>query len=174
MRHLRKKVSLTAKTLDQVYQVLLELNSPVSIFIFDEIQNIQGWELFINRLQRNKINILITGSNGNLLSHELATHLTGRHLSLELFPFSCREFFRFHGLSKELLEAPSTEEKAKIYLLTEKYFKHGGFPEVIRGEASGSYLREIFNSIISRDILQRYSLKSSKALTELAIYLGEI
>lgn len=164
-------LSLTAKALDQVYQALLELNSPISIFIFDEIQNIQGWELFVNRLQRKKINILITGSNGNFLSHELATHLTGRHLSLELFPFSCREFFRLHGLSKELLEAPSTEEKAKVYRLTEKYFKNGGFPEVVRGEASGSYLRELFNSIISRDILQRYSLKSSKALTELAIYL---
>lgn len=164
-------LSLKAKDLNQVYQVLLEINSPISVFIFDEIQNVHGWELFINRLQRKKLNILITGSNGKLLSHELATHLTGRHRSLELFPFSCREFFRFHRLSNEVLKTPSTEEKAKIYLLTEEYLRKGGFPEVLLGETSGSYLRELFNKIISRDILQRYSLKSSKALTELAIYL---
>lgn len=163
--------TLTTKDLNSVYQVLLELNSNPDVFIFDEIQNIAGWELFLNRLQRKKINIIITGSNGKLLSKDLATHLTGRHLSMELFPLSCKEYFHLNKLSDKTLNTPSTEERALIYKLTTEYIKSGGFPEVALGEPAGFYLRELFNKIIGRDILQRYSVKSTKSLHELAIYL---
>jgi len=162
---------LAAQDLNSIYQVLLELNSNPDVFIFDEIQNIEGWELFLNRLQRKKLNIIITGSNGKLLSKDLATHLTGRHLSMELFPLSCSEYFNFHKIKDNILINPSTEEKALIYKLASDYLRSGGFPEVVLGEPAGLYLRELFNKIIGRDILQRFSIKSIKSLTELAIYL---
>lgn len=60
--------------------------------LLDEIQNLSRWEMFANRLQRQGFRLLITGSNANLLSSELATHLTGRHTSLVMFPFSFGEY----------------------------------------------------------------------------------
>ena len=69
---------------------------------FDEIQNLPQWELFINRLKRLGFNLFITGSNAKLLSRELATHLTGRHLALEIYPFSFREYLRVRGVDINL------------------------------------------------------------------------
>lgn len=85
-------LDLTAKHLNDVLETFLELDPKVKTYVFDEIQNVPGWELFLNRLKRRDLELLVTGSNGKLLSKELATHLTGRHYSCELFPFSFREY----------------------------------------------------------------------------------
>ncbi|HEY8269522.1 MAG TPA: AAA family ATPase, partial [Pseudobdellovibrionaceae bacterium] len=100
-------IRLTTKDLQTVYEVMTQLNPQAQFYIFDEIQNIDSWELFINRLKRKGLNIIVTGSNGQLLSKELATHLTGRHLSLELMPFSFYEFLGYKNASIELNEASS-------------------------------------------------------------------
>jgi predicted AAA+ superfamily ATPase len=72
--------------------------------LFDEIQNLPRWEFFVNRLQRQGLRLLITGSNANLLSSELATHLTGRHTSIVLFPFSFAEYLKTSGGEKTEIE----------------------------------------------------------------------
>ncbi len=161
--------SLTSDDLNLVYETLLEIQPNAKFFIFDEIQNIAHWELFANRLHRKKLNLLITGSNGSLLSRELATHLTGRHLSLELMPLSFSEYLHFRSIP--LSEGVTTEERAFLKNLVQGYFDQGGFPEIVLGEPQGPYLRELFDKIISRDIVQRHRLRGSQTLKEMALYL---
>src|SRR3989338_6659437 len=101
------------------------------ILFLDEIQNLKKWELFVNRLQRQGFNIIVSGSNANLLSQELATHLTGRHLTLELFPFSFNEFIRYHGFEIKNVDLLSTKERGFLKKRFEEYALTGGFPEVV-------------------------------------------
>src|SRR3989338_62978 len=80
-------------------------DKPRTLFL-DEVQNLKKWELFVNRLQRRGFNLVVSGSNANILSKEMATHLTGRHLSLSVFPLSFCEFLGASGES-ELTDAES-------------------------------------------------------------------
>ncbi len=126
-------------------------------YLFDEIQNVERWELFIRSLLDHKKKVVITGSNASLLSRELGTRLTGRHLRYELLPFSYEEFLKFR------------KKKASIESFKE-YLKNGGFPEYLK-EKKVEILHELLNDIVSRDIAVRYGLRNTKVLKELAIYL---
>lgn len=162
-------IAINASQLNDLYQTLLQIKPMAQYFIFDELQNIEHWELFVNRLHRKGLNVIVTGSNGKLLAKELASHLTGRHLSLELFPFSFREFLL---LNKANLSDPqTTEAQARLQHYLETYFELGGFPEVLKGESPGLYLRELFDKIIARDIVERFQIRNIKILKELAMYL---
>ena len=139
--------------------------------LFDEIQNLPGWELFINRLQRQGYNITLTGSNARLLSGELATSLTGRHVPIEILPFSFKEI-----LAAEKFEEPgkhlSPETKGQILGLLERYLINGGFPEVVvkKLEPKG-YLDTLMDSLILKDIVKRYSVRLSSQIYDLHGYL---
>ena len=126
-------------------------------YYFDEIQNISGWEIFIRGLLDRKKKVLITGSNASLLSKELGTRLTGRHINIELFPFSFREFLELK------------KKKASV-INFEGYLKEGGFPEYLTLKKS-ELLQEILLDILARDIANRYKIKNVKALKEMAIFL---
>lgn len=127
------------------------------IYFFDEIQNVGSWEKFVRFLVDCKKTIVITGSNASLLSGELGTRLTGRHISYELFPFSYLEFLRFY------------KQKASIKSY-ETYLFDGGFPEFLENK-DDEYLNEILSSVVMRDIAVRYGIKNSSLLRKLAIYL---
>lgn len=158
---------LKTEQLNDVLMAFYELYGDIDCLIFDEIQNISRWELFINRLRRTK-KVIITGSNSNLLSGELATHLTGRYLDITLYPFSFREFLDFHQFQQA--SAYTTKEKALILKLLNQYFEFGGFPEIKKfGKA---ILPRIYNDIIIKDILLRHKLKKSNELKDLARYLA--
>ncbi|MBU0591043.1 ATP-binding protein [Candidatus Micrarchaeota archaeon] len=126
-------------------------------YFFDEIQNIHKWELFVRTMLDKNKHFMITGSNASLLSKELGTRLTGRHLNHELFPFSYREFLLF------------TSKKAGTDSFGE-YLENGGFPEYLLYKKS-SILQELFNDIIMRDIIVRYKLRSTKEIKDIALYL---
>jgi uncharacterized protein len=158
------------KDLDMILQSIYELYDKPEFIFFDEIQNIKGWELFVNRLKRLNFNLIITGSNAKLLSSELATHLTGRHLTLELLPFSFREYLGFHEFDYNKNNF-STREIAVIKKFLNKYIEFGGFPEVVQGENPNKYLSSLFSTILSKDILARKNLKYSKSLKDTAFYL---
>ena len=79
---------------EDIIKALIELYGDFRIIFFDEIQNLKNWEIFVNRLYREGFDLYITGSNAKLLSKELATHLTGRAISIELLPFSFGEFLK--------------------------------------------------------------------------------
>ncbi|MBS4032928.1 MAG: ATP-binding protein [Ignavibacterium sp.] len=127
------------------------------LFFFDEIQNVDGWERYIRTLLDKRKTVIITGSNASLLSRELGTRLTGRHRSIEIYPFSFNEFLSL--------------KKAKPYIkLFDNYFTSGGFP-LFLNEPDEAVLQELFNDIIARDITVKYSLRNSKLVKELALNL---
>ena len=130
---------------------------PSEFYLLDEIQNVKGWEIFVrSRLDRHK-HLFITGSNASMLSKELGTRLTGRHINVELFPFSFGEALLFR---KEIASPDSFEW----------YFKQGGFPDFIK-YGRPEILRELFTDILQRDIISRHKIRETKALHELALYL---
>ncbi len=164
-------INVTSGDLNDFLQVTKELEPDCNLLLLDEIQNVEGWELFANRIKREGYNVIITGSNAKLLSSELATHLTGRHIPIELFPFSFKEYLVYEKCSIEKeLDLYSTNDRAQITNALEKYVKAGGFPESYKFEAKGEYLRNLFDKIITRDIVQRYNIKYVKALKEIALY----
>lgn len=141
----------------KLQEVLLEIYGDTNIFFFDEIQNVNKWEIFVRQLLDHKKRVIITGSNASLLSKELGTRLTGRHLRKEIFPFSYDEFLRF---TKKKINEDSFKE----------YLYLGGFPEYLKFR-NEDILQELLNNIIYRDIVVRHHLKDSKIIKDLAIYL---
>ena len=161
---------LKKEDLNLVLKAFYELFGKPRYLFLDEVQNIEGWELFVNRLKRSGFNLIVTGSNARLLSRELATHLTGRHFALEVFPFSFREYLAYFGIGHR--DAPVTTEKAaRLKRELERYISLGGFPEAYREPEPKRYLSSLYSSIITRDILLRHGVKYIKALRELSHYL---
>jgi predicted AAA+ superfamily ATPase len=126
-------------------------------YFFDEIQNIASWEIFVRQLHERGEKVHITGSNASLLSKELGTRLTGRHLRHELFPFSFQEFLVFKKLKYTVAAF-------------EKYMELGGFPEYLR-DPNPEVLQTLLRDIVLRDIAIRYGIKNSKILMDLTLYL---
>jgi predicted AAA+ superfamily ATPase len=164
-------IGTKASDLNDFLEALMEINPGVKNIILDEIQNVHGWELFANRLKRAGYNLVITGSNAKLLSRELATHLTGRHASFELYPFSFGEFLARKDLKFSTAELYLTKNRAAVKKNLEEYMKQGGFPELFSVVNKKQYLRDLFDKIISRDIMPRHKVKFSKDLKEMAVYL---
>ena len=120
---------IKTKDLNVILKAFYELYGDIDNLILDEIQNVKGWELFANRLRRTK-KVIITGSNSQMLSGELATHLTGRHIDFVLFPFSFKEFCIYKELDvQKIAKAYDTESLAKIENLLFEYIEKGGLPE---------------------------------------------
>lgn len=132
-------------------------NKKYEILFFDEIQVVTGWELYIRQKLDEGFRVAVTGSNASLLSRELGTKLTGRHINKELFPFSYREFLQFKSL----------EANEKSF---RKYTDAGGFPEFLKTN-NPDVLSELFENILNRDIIVRYGIRDAKLLRNLAVYL---
>jgi len=129
----------------------------IKVLFFDEIQIIRGWERYINQLLREEYKVFITGSNASMLSKELGTHLTGRHLSMELFPFSYPEFIRFKG--------KTTGDSAVM-----DYLKTGGIPEYVK-TGIPAILNTLADDILIRDIAVRHALRDVVSLRQLTGFL---
>ena len=151
------------KDYDEIISMINSLYDHPKYILFDEIQNLEKWELFVNRIQRQGHNLVITGSNSNLLSRELSTHLTGRHSLTSIFPFSFKEFLKLEN--KELTKS---EIKEKLFY----YANYGGYPEpIVKKMDSKEYLSTLFSSIIYKDIIKRFKIRSPQAIEDLAVYL---
>ena len=154
---------IEVKDYDEIINALNSLYKNPKHILFDEIQNLEKWELFVNRLQRQGYNLIITGSNSKLLSHELATHLTGRHFLMNLFPFSFKEFIETG--EKELTQNEIREKLA--YYLT-----YGGYPEpLVKKLDYREYLSTLFNSILYKDIVKRFKIRFIQGMEDLSSYL---
>ena len=134
---------------------------------FDEIQNVEGWEHFIRRIFDEGYKIFITGSNAKLLSSELATHLTGRYIKIELFPFSFVELLSYHKINYSKL---SSSTRAEIMALFDYYLLNGGFPEMIKYN-DDEFLMRVYEDILYKDLIVRYKIKNIKQFKNLAQYL---
>ncbi|MEI6436411.1 MAG: ATP-binding protein [Bacteroidota bacterium] len=133
------------------------LGNEVEAYFFDEIQNVPYWEVFVRQLHDQFAKVYITGSNAALLSKEMGTRLTGRHLRHELFPFSYGEFIRY----KQAIPSVNT-----LY----QYILYGGFPEFLETE-NPDVLQNFFKDIVLRDIAIRYSIRNTRLLMDLSLYL---
>ncbi len=152
-----------AKDYNEIINAINSLYNNPKYLLLDEIQNLDKWELFANRLQRQGYNLVITGSNSNLLSKELATHLTGRYSLINIFPFSFKEYLNIE--EKELTES---EIKEKFF----NYLTYGGYPEPLLKKAEyKDYLSTLFGSIIYKDIVKRFRIRYVQAIEDLAVYL---
>ncbi|MDD5675395.1 MAG: ATP-binding protein, partial [Chitinivibrionales bacterium] len=133
--------------------------------LLDEIQNVDRWELLINRLQRQGRRLVVTGSNAHLLSSEFATHLTGRHIPLMLFPFSFNEY-----ASVAIKKQPATQPEYQQHLYN--YLRDGGYPEpLIKNIDRKTYLSTLLESIIYKDIVKRFKIRSVDGIEDLTRYL---
>jgi len=160
---------LETKDLDNVLQTLYKIYGKFEYLFLDEIQNIDGWPLFVNRLLRQRIHIIITGSNAKLLSTELATHLTGRHHKIELFPFSFKDWCSIKEVDYTRL---TTKNKGLLSKAYEEYFRQGGFPELISGDENPKeYISTLIDNIISQDIKKRYKIRNVDALKRLTHHI---
>ena len=147
-------------------ELFIELYGEKNIYYFDEIQNIPMWERFIRRLHDERKKVFITGSNASMLSKELGTHLTGRYLMLQIYPFSFREFMKLKKFELDEKEVLLTTSRAKIKRNFAEYFINGGFPEYLK-ELNIDYLKTLYQNIIYRDILVRYKISNEKIFKEL-------
>ncbi|MDO8805710.1 MAG: ATP-binding protein [Elusimicrobiota bacterium] len=156
--------------LNNLLEILAQINPGMGYILLDEIQNVTGWELFVNRIHRKGYNVVVTGSNSKLLGRELATHLVGRYLKIELSPFSFREYLDYQGIIPEEADFFITERKAALKRHFEAYLSGGGLPGTFGLVAWKSYLRELFDKIITRDIVDRYGVRNVSDLKEIGLY----
>jgi len=163
---------LIKTNLDNLLSAVKEVYGDVKLLFLDEIQNVEGWELWVNSLQRKGYNLIITGSNAKLLSKELATYLTGRYLEFEVFPFSFREFLKAENF--EFKDLYDKEKEGKIKNLLKRYLEIGGFPEYILKNLEKDYLDTLFRAILYIDVVKRWNVKYSTKLEDLARYLISI
>jgi hypothetical protein len=170
-------VELDTETLQQVYEVYLEfLNPREKPYLFlDEIQEVKDWEKWVRTIHElDKAKIIISASNAKLLSRELSTLLTGRHLDLVIFPLSFKEFLKFKNvdLSRRL---EILNKEIEIKRLLREYIEFGSFPEVVLGGEKRQILLNYFEDLLNKDIVRRFKIRKSKELVSLAkFYLGNI
>lgn len=154
--------------LDKLYNIHLELYDREPVLFFDEIQNISGWEKFINRMFEKNIKIFVTGSNAKLLSSEISTSLTGRNKVIELSPFSFKEFLVLSGNKYDLKKLDSMT-KNRIKKDFDFYLQKGGFPLVDK-EDDLELINFYFQDILYRDIIARFKLTQTEEIKQIGLY----
>lgn len=159
---------LQAEQLNDILEILYKIYGNFNCLFLDEIQNVEGWHLFVNRMLRMKMHVVITGSNAKLLSGELATHLTGRSKEIPLYPFSFREYCTMKNVDMEL---KTTKAEAFRRAAFDEYMQQGGFPELLVNNDHKSYVKNLVDNILTHDIEQRYKIQYKAAFKALAQHL---
>ena len=150
-----------------VMQMLDYVYPGYDYLLFDEIQNLPDWDLWINKLYRRGKNLIITGSNAKMLSSEMATVLTGCYLQIEMLPFSLEETMRWKNVNPQL-----EEQSAQAIMIADDYMRNGGYPETIQSRnITKSYLSTLFDSILLKDVAKRHRVRNTTDLYNLATYL---
>ena len=163
--------ALTADDLNDVLEVLYKIYGDFKHLFIDEIQNITEWYLFVNRLLRRGMHIVLTGSNAKLLSGELATHLTGRHHNITLYPFSFSEYCDAKGVD---VSSQSTLAIGARRAAFDEYMHRGGFPELLFIKSEKDYITALVNNILQRDIEHRFHVVYTSAFEQMAHHLLNI
>ena len=149
---------------DDLLSTLYRLNGDFNYLFLDEIQNVNQWQLFVNRMLRQGMHLIITGSNANLLSSDLTTHLAGRYNEIELFPFSFSEYCVAKKIDRS---GYTTKDKALLQKALDDYLQQGGFPEIVEGLAPRHYAANLIATIVKKDVTLRYKVKYTDVLWKL-------
>jgi hypothetical protein len=160
---------LKAEDLNTVLEAFYSLYGiALERIILDEIQDVDGWELFANRLRRTK-RVIITGSSSKLLSGELATKLTGRHVDVNLLPFSFSEFMTANGMHLGPQDMHSTAKVSQIKKYLSEYTHIGGFPEA--STIGKRITASIYGDVVDNDIIGRHNVRYAATLREIVKFL---
>ncbi len=164
--------SLDTKLMTQIFDVYKEFLSPTGTpYVFlDEVQEVEGWEKWVRMMHElKKAKIVVSGSNAHLLSRELGTLLTGRHLDLTVFPLSFQEFLAFNKMGVRVpLDVAGRE--AEINGLMRKYIESGSFPEVVLSDKKREILLNYFEDLLTKDLLKRFRVRKPQVMKSLIKY----
>lgn len=162
-------MSLTVDDLNTLLLCLYQLyGTNIQYILLDEIQNVDGWHLFVNRLLRQGQHVFVTGSNAKLLSSELATHLTGRYNEIRLYPLSFAEYCAFHQVDLQDITTKAEAARKSAFL---EYLQYGGFPELQNINNKRAYIQSLLDSIILKDIAGRFKIRHAEVLRTIANHL---
>jgi predicted AAA+ superfamily ATPase len=160
---------MQVKDLNTVLSCVYQLyGTDISYLVLDEIQDVDGWYLFVNRLMRTSLHIFITGSNAKLLSGELATHLTGRYNEIHLYPFSFSEYCQYHQIDTQSITTKADADRKRAFM---DYIHDGGFPEMQGLRNKRAYVQSLIEAILRKDIQKRFKIRNIEALRKLAHHL---
>ncbi len=159
-----------AGIIDNYFRLFLPDFNKKMVLLFDEIQHVPEWHRWINRLfEEKRFKIFITGSNASLLKQEIGRMLTGRSVSIEIFPLSFREYLYYFKNVPLITEKDfyDAQKRAVIFNALDSYLQVGGFPEYLK-TGNTQILQDYFKDIIQKDIIYRYSIRYKKELKEIA------
>lgn len=164
-------ITFTVEHFQMLQEVFIELFGVQTTYYFDEIQNIPDWERFIRRLYNANNKIYIIGSNATLFSEELGTRLTGRYITVGIYPYSFYEFIHHHQPALINFKQLGTTQIGQIKNWFNQYCQLGGIPEYVKYQQR-DYLHSLYESLIYRDIIARYNISNVRSLKELVFYLA--
>lgn len=148
-----------------IYQIY---GTDIKYIFLDEVQDVDGWHLFVNRLLRTNLHVVVTGSNAKLLSGELATHLTGRYNEIHLFPFSFREYCEYHNIDTNGVTTKTEATTKRAFM---EYITMGGFPELQNIRNKRGYVQSLLEAIVTKDIRLRFKIRNVDVLRKTANHL---
>ena len=160
---------MTIEDLNTVLSCVYQLyGTDIPYLVLDEIQDVDGWYLFVNRLLRTHLHIFVTGSNAKLLSGELATHLTGRYNEIHLYPFSFSEYCQYHRIDTHSITTKADADRKRAFM---DYIHDGGFPEMQGLRNKRAYVQSLIEAILRKDIQKRFKIRNIESLRKLAHHL---
>ena len=165
-------LEVTHRELHLILESYYELFDMQPVIFLDEIQNVQHWQKFVRRLADNRLRVYVTGSNADMLSHEIATTLGGRFMIKEILPLSFKEFLNFQRISYSGKHKFS-EDRFTVIRAYDDYLKFGGFPELLKFENKREFLSGVYQKLFYGDLIARYKLSNDTALKLLIKKLAE-
>ena len=160
---------MTVEDLNTMLSCIYQLyGTDIPFLVLDEIQDVDGWYLFVNRLLRTNLHIFVTGSNAKLLSGELATHLTGRYNEIHLYPFSFSEYCQYHKIDTRSITTKADADRKRAFM---DYIHDGGFPEMQGLRNKRAYVQSLIEAILRKDIQKRFKIRNVETLRKLAHHL---
>ncbi len=148
----------------KVEDLLDEVYSGYKFLLLDEVQNLTGWSIWVEKLYRRGTNLVITGSNANMLSDDIAAILSGRYLEIRLYPFSAEEYKSYRRKNEQNAVSEN--------VLYDNFLKYGGYPEIaLTPQVCEGYISSLYDSTIVKDIVKRYKVRKVDELYNVADWL---
>lgn len=157
-------IEMKAEDFDLILQAYQSIYSHEPILLFDEIQNIEGWEHFARRLANRKYRVFITGSNARMLSRDIQTVLGGRYFDASVYPYSFFEYLEATGVRLEKEWQYGGAVRAQVQQSFAEYLKWGGFPDLLLYSNKRHWLNDLYEKILMGDVIQRNKVKNEMAI----------
>ncbi len=166
----------SSEDLENILSSFLELSTLNKMqklyFFLDEIQTVKDWDSWVRKIYdtRKDIHLILTGSSSKLLSREISTKLRGRVITKEILPLSFKEFLLWNNVSYDLKAISYSKEKITVKKLFSDYLAGGGYPAIFvnKNIPKETILQGYYDSMILKDIVERYKIEDVKKLKSLA------